>query len=474
MKTETELRSEGHSGMSTEEKKLAFESIPKLIVSYAVPGIISMVVMSIYNIVDQIFIGNGVGYLGNGATNVVYPIFVASMALSVLFAQGGAAYFSLRLGEKNYEKARRCVGTATSMVVLIIALLSVCCAIFLEPIVRLFGCTDEILPYALQYGRWIIPGLVPVRVVMVLSSFIRADGSPRVSMVAMLAGAVFNTILDPIFIFVLHLGVKGAAIATTLSEILGFCIVLWYIPRFKTIRLQARDFVPEPVIIRRVCALGASSFLANAAGLFLMGLMNRSYVKYGALSKYGASIPLTVMGITAKFSQIVLAFANGTMSGSQPIIGYNFGAGNVHRAKKTYLMATGLTVCFMLIGTIVFEAFPDKAIALFGSESDLYNEFAVKCLRIFMLVLVFTGIQASVTNFFQAIGKPLFSTILSSLRQIVLVLPALLILPRFFGLDGVMWSVPVADTGAFVISMTFLLSQWKKLDRYAKKAEPST
>ena len=467
MKTETEIQA-GSSGMSPEERKLAFESLPRLIVSYAVPGIISMVVMSIYNIVDQIFIGNGVGYLGNGATNVVYPVFIASMALTVLFAQGGAAFFSLRLGEKNYEQARKCVGTATTMVVLIIAILSICSAIWMEQIVRLFGCTDEILPYALQYGKWIIPGLVPVCVVMVLSSFIRADGSPRVAMVAMLAGAVFNTILDPIFIFVLHWGVTGAAIATTLSEILGFFIVLWYIPRFKTIKLKARDFVPDPQIVRRVCALGASSFLANAANLFLMGLMNRSYVKYGALSKYGSSIPLTVMGITAKFTQIVFAFANGTMSGSQPIIGYNFGAGNVRRAKKTYLMAAGLTVIFMIIGTIIFETIPDKAIALFGSESDLYNEFAVKCLRVFMLVLVFSGVQASITNFFQAIGKPLFATILSSLRQIVLVLPALLILPLFFGLDGVVWAVPTADTLAFVISMIFMLSQWKKLDRFEK------
>ncbi len=457
--------------LSPEERKLASAPISRLIVTYAVPGIISMVVMSIYNIVDQIFIGNGVGYLGNGATNVVYPIMMASMALTILFANGGGALFSLRLGEKQYEQARKCVGGSTVMVVIVVTILSICAAIWLEPICRLFGCTDEILPYALEYGKWIIPGLVPVCVVMVLNAFIRADGSPRVAMVAMLAGAVFNTILDPIFIFVFHWGVAGAGAATTLSEILGFFIAISYIPRFKTIKLTARDFIPDFRIMRRVCALGISSFVSQAAMLFLMGLMNRSYVKYGALSKYGSSIPLTAMGITAKCSQIVIAFANGTTSGAQPIIGYNYGAGNIRRVKQTYLTATGVTIVFMLIGTIVFEIFTQQIINLFGSESDLYNEFAVHCLRVFMMVLVFGGVQMGIMNFFQAIGRPLYSLILSSLRQIVLLLPAILILPRFLGLEGVIWSSPVADFTAFLISVTFMVVQWRKLGSGERTAE---
>ena len=463
MSEEIRTNTEEHV-LSPEEQKLASAPISKLIVTYAVPGIISMVVMSIYNIVDQIFIGNGVGYLGNGATNVVYPIMLASMALTILFANGGGALFSLRLGEKQYDQARKIVGGSTVMVVIVVAILTACSAIWLEQIVRLFGCTDEILPYALEYGRWIIPGLIPVCVVMVLNAFIRADGSPRVAMVAMLAGAVLNTILDPIFIFVFHWGVAGAGAATTLSEILGFFIAISYIPRFKTIKLAARDFIPDFRIMRRVCALGVSSFVSQAAMLFLMGLMNRSYVKYGALSKYGSSIPLTVMGITAKCSQIVIAFANGTTTGAQPIIGYNYGAGNIRRVKQTYLTATGITVCFMLIGTIIFEIFTQQVVNLFGSESELYNEFAVRCLRIFMTVLVFGGVQAGIMNFFQAIGRPLNSLILSSLRQIVLLLPAILILPRFFGLDGVMWASPTADFAAFIVSLSFMIVQWRKLE----------
>ena len=201
-----------------------------------------------------------------------------------------------------------------------------------------------------------------------------------------------------------------------------------------------------------------------------MGLMNRSYVKYGALSKYGSSIPLTVMGITAKCSQIVIAFANGTTTGAQPIIGYNYGAGNIRRVKQTYLTATGVTVCLMVIGTVIFEVFTQQVVSLFGSESELYNEFAVRCLRIFMTVLVFGGVQAGIMNFFQAIGRPLNSLILSSLRQIVLLLPSILILPRFFGLDGVMWASPAADFAAFIVSVTFMIIQWRKLGNGAGAA----
>ncbi len=449
--------------LSPEELKLASAPISKLIITYAVPGIISLVVMSIYNIVDQIFIGNGVGYLGNGATNVVYPIMMAAMALTILFANGGGALFSLRLGEKQYEQAKKCVGGSTVMVIIVVTILSICSAIWLEPICRLFGCTDEILPYALEYGRWIIPGLVPVCVVMVLNSFIRADGSPRVAMVAMLAGAILNIILDPLFIFVFHWGVAGAGIATTLSEILGFFIVIFYIPRFKTIKLSPSDFIPDSRVMRRVCALGVSSFVSQVAILFLMGLMNRSFVKYGELSKYGASIPLTAMGVTNKCSQIVIAFANGTTSGAQPIIGYNYGAGNISRAKRTYLTATGITVLFMIIGTVIFELFTKSIINLFGSESQLYNEFAVHCLRVIMMSLVFGGVQGGIVHFFQAIGKPINSLVLSSLRQIVLYLPSILIMSHLFGLEGVLWSNPVADITAFIVSVVFMIILWKKL-----------
>ena len=449
--------------MTKEEIRLATAPIPSLIMTYAVPSIISMVVMSIYNIVDQIFIGNGVGYLGNGATNVVYPIMVASMALGMLLGNGGTAFFSLRLGEKNYADARKAVGNAAGAIAVLSVLLAVLSGIFLEPICRLFGCTDEILPYALEYGRYLIIGIPFVSVVIVLSGFIRADGSPRVAMVMMLSGAILNTILDPIFIFVFHWGVMGAAIATSISEFLGFCIVVWYLPRFKTVKLSVRDFRPDLRILGKVCSLGASTFIAQAAMLMLIGLMNNAYVKYGAMTKYGSSIPLTAMGITSKFSQIIFSFANGTMTGAQPIIGYNYGAGNIDRVKKTYKIAAGLTVCFMVIGTVIFEVFPRQAVSLFGSESELYNEFAVRCIRIFMIMLVFNGVQASITNFFQAIGKPLYSLILSSLRQIVLLTPAILIIPLFFGLDGVLFASPVADSLSFCISVVFMLFQWKKL-----------
>lgn len=469
MENELENRVTEEHELSPEEQKLAGAPISKLILSYAGPSILSMVVMSLYNIVDQIFIGNGVGYLGNGATNVVYPVSVAAMALAAMFSNGGPAFFSLRLGEKKHDEARRAVGSAVTSILVLEIILAVLCGIFMEPIVRLFGCTDEILPYALEYGKYIVYGLPVVTYIMVLSGFIRSDGSPKVAMAAMLSGAVFNTILDPIFIFVFKWGVSGAAIATVLSEVLGFIITSFYIPKFKTIKLSWRDFIPDFHILGKICALGASSLISQAAMLLLMGLINRSYVKYGALTKYGSSIPLTAVGITSKCSQIVFSFANGTMSGAQPIIGYNYGAGNIDRVKKAYKTSLVITTCFMLIGTIIFEVFPGQVIRLFGQESELYNEFATKCLRIFMLITVFNGIQAGITNFFQAIGKPLRAMLLSSLRQFVLFLPTILILPRIFGLDGVLWSSPVADSLAFLVAVVFMATQWKHLETDKKK-----
>lgn len=455
---------EGHV-LTPEEDKLAHAPISKLILSYSGPSIFSMLIMSIYNIVDQIFIGNGVGYLGNGATNVVYPITVAATALSMLFASGSAAYFSLRLGEKRHKEAEKAVGSAAISVFVVISILSILAGIFMEPIFWLFGCTDEILPYALEYGKIIIWGLPFVSTIMVLSGLIRSDGNPKIAMLSMLCGAVFNTILDPIFIFVFHWGVSGAAIATVMSELLGFVITILYIPHFKTIKLTWKSFIPDFKVLGGLCALGASSCISQAAMLFLMGLLNRSYIKYGEMTKYGASIPLTCVGVVSKFNQILTSLANGTNAGAQPIIGYNYGAGNLDRVRKTYKTALMISTGFMLIGTIIFEIFPDKAIALFGQGSDLYNEFATKCLRIFMLIMVFNGVQASVTSFFQAIGKPMRAMLLSSLRQIVLLLPAILILPLFWGLDGVLWAAPVADLFAFIIATCFIVNQWKTLNR---------
>ncbi|MBQ8829990.1 MAG: MATE family efflux transporter [Oscillospiraceae bacterium] len=452
--------------LSAEEQKLASAPIGKVLAAYAVPGVLSMVVNALYNIVDQIYIGNIVGFLGNGATNVVFPMTVAVMAIAMLFGNGGAAFFSLRLGEQKHDQAKRCVVSSTLAVAIVSIVMTIFVYIFFDPICRLFGATDQILPYAQEYGKIILIGNPMVAVIMVLSGFIRSDGSPKRAMAAMLCGCVLNIILDPIFMLVFDMGIAGAAIATVISQLTGLIITVTYINKFKTIKLTKADIKIDFHILGKVASLGMSSFISQAAMLFLMGLMNNSYVKYGAESIYGSEIPLTAMGITSKLSQVVFSVANGISSGSQPIIGYNYGAGNIARVKKTYLTATGVCAIVMLIGTVILEVFTLPVINLFGSESELYTEFAVKCVRIFMSVLLFNGVQASIVVFFQAIGKPLRSLLLSSLRQIVLLLPCVLFLPLIFedSLTGLMFSSPVADTTSFIIAVVFFVFQWKKMD----------
>lgn len=453
--------------MTSEEEKLATGKISKVLVAYAVPSVLSMVVNALYNIVDQIYIGNIVGFLGNGATNVVFPFTVAIMAVAMLFGNGGAAFFSLRLGEQKYDEAKKCVMSSTIAIAVVSVVMSVLIFIFIEPICRLFGATDQIMPYAIEYGSIIVIGLPVLAVIMVLSGFIRSDGSPKRAMVATLAGCILNIILDPIFMITFNMGIAGAAIATVISQVVGFIITVTYFNKFKTIKVTKKDIKVDFKVLGKSCSLGTSSFISQAAMLFLMGLMNNSYVKYGAQSIYGSEIPLTAMGITSKLSQIVFSVANGISSGSQPIIGYNYGAGNLERVKKTYFTATSICAVVMIIGTILLETFTQPVINLFGSESALYNEFAVKCVRIFMSVLLFNGIQSSIVVFFQAIGKPAQSLVLSSLRQIVLLLPSVLLMPLIFedSLTGLMFASPIADVTSFVIAIVFFIYQWKRLER---------
>ena len=455
--------------LTAEEERLANGPVRKVLAAYAIPSVLSMVVNALYNIVDQIYIGNIVGFLGNGATNVVFPMTLAVMAVAMLFGNGGAAYFSLRLGEQKHDLAKRCVVSSAIAIAVVSIAMTVLMFIFIEPICRLFGATDQIMPYAKEYGSIVLIGNPFVAVIMVLSGFIRSDGSPKRAMAAMLVGCILNIILDPVFMIVFDMGIAGAAVATVISQFTGLVITVTYLNKFKTIKITKADIKVDFKILGKSCSLGMSSFISQAAMLFLMGLMNNSYVKYGAMSVYGSEIPLTAMGITSKLSQVVFSVANGISTGSQPIIGYNYGAGNIDRVKKTYLTATGICAVVMFVGMMVLEIFTVPVINLFGSESELYTEFAVKCVRIFMSMLLFNGIQTGIVVFFQAIGKPLRSLLLSSLRQIVLLLPSVLFLPLIFedSLLGLMCSSPVADTASFIVAVVFFAVQWKKLDKEA-------
>lgn len=456
--------------MQAATNPLGYRPIGKLLGTFAVPSIISMVVSTLYNIVDQIFIGRGVGYLGNGATNVILPLTVIALALALMIGDGTTAYFSLCLGQGNRQGAAQGVGSAITLMVVVSILLTVLSLLFLKPLCVLFGATDATMPYALEYGYIIALGFPFYLFGMGFNGIVRADGRPVYAMLATLSGAILNTILDPVFIFAFHMGVRGAAIATVLGQIVSCVMTLIALKRFRCIALIREHLRPRRKLYRKVCSLGISSFSLQLAGTIVIIAMNNVLVQYGADSKYGAEIPMTTLGITMKVSQIITGIVIGISVGSQPIIGYNYGAGKTARAQKTYLLAIACSTIVMGAGTLLFQGFPDRIVSIFGSESALYQEFAVKSLKIFLLLILLNGFQMCTGTFFQAIGKPVQATLISLSRQVLFLLPALLILPRFLGVEGALWAGPVGDACAFVLALAFALVEWRKTNRSTRKA----
>ncbi len=458
-----------------QEKQLNYlgtAPVSKLLAKFAVPGIISMVVNSLYNIVDQIFIGQGVGYLGNAATSIVFPITVITMAFSVLFADGTTAYFSLKMGEKDIEGARKGVGTGLSFLLFFAIFFLIFDSLALKPLLGLFGCTEDVLPYALEYGRWIVIGFPFVVMGIGLNGLSRADGSPRYSMVAMLIGAAINCVLDPVFIFVFKWGVRGAALATIAGQIFTFIMMILYLPRFKSFKLTKDCFGLRLGLGRKLASLGISSFITQVASSIVIAVSNNQIVHYGALTKFGTDIPLAAFGIVMKVNQIIISVLVGFSIGAQPILGFNYGARQYDRVKKTYLTTITATIIVAVIGGIIFQLFPQAIVNIFGSESDLYNEFAVKCFRTFLLLIPLAGLIIPTGGFFQAIGKPTKSAILSLSRQILFMVPCFFILPLFFGLDGVLYTGPACDALAFTLSLIFVLFEIRNLNKLSQQQSP--
>lgn len=443
----------------------ATEPIGKLITKFAIPCVISLLVSSLYNIVDQIFIGWGVGYLGNGATNVVFPITIVALALSLMIGDGGAAYLSLKLGEGDTAKARRGVGNALAMVIVVSILLAAVFLGFINPILNLFGATDVLRPYALEYGFVIGLGLPFMMIPAALNSMIRADGSPKYAMFSMILGAVINTVFDPIFIFVFGMGVRGAAIATVMGQVASFVFSIIYVFRFKNFRLTLVDLRPQTAVCRNVLSFGISSFITQIAITIVMALSNNLLASYGAQSVYGSEIPLTAMGIVMKVNQILISILVGISTGAQPIIGFNYGAKNFHRVRKAFDIALVASEIVAVVVFLIFQFAPMSVVSLFGSEEGLYNEFAVLSFRIFLLLCLLTGFQTVAAIYLQAIGKPGKSALLSLSRQIIFFVPAALILPRFLGVLGVLWTGPVADGLAFLLALGLILYERNQLKK---------
>ena len=449
--------------MEKQENMLGSEKIGKLVRKFSLPCIISLLVNSLYNIVDQIFIGWGVGYLGNGATNVVFPLTMVCLAFALMFGDGASAYLSLKLGEKKEEEASRGVSNGILLSIFVSILLCVGVLVFLPQLLTLFGCTEALKVYALHYGYIIAIGLPFMMIGTTLNSMIRADGNPRYAMTSMVAGAVLNIILDPIFIFVFKRGVEGAAIATVISQIVTFVMNVIYLKKFKSVVFNRNTFKMKLSVAKKVITLGISSFITQMSIVLVIAFENNLLGKYGADSKYGSEIPITVLGIVMKISQILNSIVIGIAAGAQPILGYNYGAEKYDRVKSTLKTILSLSVIISGIAFFLFQVIPDKLISIFGSGDENYMEFACLSFRTYLMLCICNGIQIPAGIFFQAIGKSGKSALLSLSRQILFLIPAMLLLGSMFGIKGILYAGPFADGLAFIIAVILLIAEVRYL-----------
>lgn len=445
------------------ENPLAYEDISKLLRGFAIPSITATLVSSLYNIVDQIFIGQGVGYLGNAATNVSYPLSTICLAISLLLGIGSAARFSLYLGKGEPDKAARLAGNGVLLMAGAGVLYLVIGEAFLTPLLRVFGATEEVLPYAQQYAGIVLLGMPFLILTNGISNLIRADGSPRYSMLCMLAGAIVNTILDPVFIFGMKWGVFGAALATILGQFLSFFMAMRYLWHFKTIRITRQCFVLDLRDSLRTFYMGISSCINQVAITLVQIVLNNSLTYYGAASIYGTDIPLAACGIVMKTNAILLSIIVGISQGVQPIIGFNYGAKKYDRVRRAYLLAIQWNFAVSAVGFVLFQFLPGPIISIFGSGDELYFEFSILFMRTFLFMVLVNGVQLLSSNFFTAIGKALKGLLLSLTRQVFFLIPLILILPLKLGIFGVLLAGPIADFIAFVVSVVLVRREFKNL-----------
>ncbi len=457
------------NGVSSGENILGTKPIPELLLKFAVPSVISMLVNSIYNLVDQIFIGQGVGYLGNAATNVVFPFVMISMAVSLMISVGTAANVGLNLGKGDQDQANRILGNGLFLALISGFVILILGEGFMVPLLRLFGATDNILPYAIDYGRIYLVGTVFTTIGILLNDIIRADGNPSYSMRAMLLGAGINIVLDPLFIFVFHWGVQGAALATILGQLATLICGLLYLKKLRTLQMKKENMKLKGDVVKSIVTLGLSSFFTQFAALFMQIIMNQQTIKYGEMSIYGADIPLTVFGIVNKVNGLMMSLIMGISTGSQPLFSFNYGAKKFQRVKQ--LVKTAMISCVVIgfIGMLCLQGFPNQIISIFGQESDLYNEFAVMCLKNMTIFIFVMGVQMVAGVYYQAVGKPVGALLLSLSRQVLFMIPCFLILPIFFGIKGVMWSFPVSDVLSVAMAALMLAVEMRKLNQMIRE-----
>lgn len=447
---------------------LGKENINKLLISFAIPCVISMLINSVYNIVDQIFIGKGVGTLGNAATNVIFPLVIIFNAVAGLIGNGAAANLSLKLGEGKKEEGGKIVGSAVTVSIIFSIILSVIAYFFLPKLVYMFGCTENVYQYAVDYGKIIILGAPFMIIYSALSQLIRADGSPKYSMVLLVVGAVLNIILDPIFIFTFNMGVKGGAIATVIGQIVSFVMAILYLKKVKSVKLEKESFKVDKSITRTL-GLGLSSFITQSTVLALFVFMNNMMTKYGALTKYGSDIPLSVYGVISKINSLYISTILGISIGAQPIIGFNYGAGNYERVKETLRKVLTINLVVGLIFNIIFYLFPKEIVSIFITNSDpnykLFLEFAVIICHSFLLVMGLNFLEMTTSITVQSLGNVKKATMVSFIRQIILFIPIACFMAIYLhkGIYGVLNAGPIADAITFFIALVIFYSEYRKL-----------
>ena len=440
---------------TTTNNPLGSAPVGSLIAKFAIPAIISMLVNALYNIVDQIFIGQGVGMLGNAATNIAFPVTTVSTAAALLLGIGSASNYNLEMGAGNEKKASRIAGTGLSVLVIVGISIAAITLIFLHPLLLLFGGTPDVMPYATDYVGIIAIGLPFFTLSVGGNHLIRADRSPTYSMVCTLTGAVINTVLDPVFIFGFKWGIKGGAWATIIGQMVSALLVVIYFAKFRKMNLERKMFRPQLSLLKAICSLGLASCINQIAITAVQIVMNNVLRHYGASSVYGSNIPIACVGIISKVNMVFLSICIGVSQGSQPIWGFNYGAKKFDRVRQTYKYSATICTAVAIVFFLCFQLFPHQIVGAFGGGSDLYFQFAERYLRIFMLLTFVNGIQPMSAGFFTSMGKARLGIIISLTRQVIFLLPLVVIFPLIMGIDGVMYAGPIADAAAFILTVFF-------------------
>lgn len=430
---------------------LGVQPVNRLLSQFAIPSIISMLVGSLYNIVDQFFIGQRVGELGNAATNIAFPLSTSCLALALLIGIGGSSAFNLAMGSGHEKRAVNIMGNAVVLLAGSGLVLSIITLLFLKPLLLFFGSPKAVLPYAMEYTKITAFGFPFLLLSTGGGHLIRADGRPRITMLCNLVGAVLNTILDALFVFGLNLGMSGAALATIIGQIVSGALAIGYLMHGKTVTIRRENLRIKWENVTRIASLGMAPCSNQVAMMVVQIIMNQSLKHYGSHSIYGENIPIACAGIITKVNMIFMSFVIGLSQGLQPIASFNYGAGKKGRVKEAYIKAISIGAVLAVIAFFMFQFFPRQIISIFGDGSQLYYQFAIRYFHVFLFFTFVNFMQPITSNFFTAIGKPKVGSFLALTRQILFLLPLILLFPLFLGIDGIMYAGPVADCLAAVV-----------------------